>query len=368
MIHFNSHKQLVTKPIRLQDKSVLSTSLNSFFDDPVNYFNNDLNDKKIVFNRKVNQNKYIIFFSKLKPGDIKYLTRETKDKDKVYRTKFLLSKLNNSRSVSTLYTRDKFTVSRETDHNELEKIYSYFNRKRNTTKGQMNFFKDYSHTIQKNVNQALDLQTKTLKNKHKINLTNDLISQHVSKKINKPQEELLMSKTGFYRLKKEVKDDVEKDLKKKDPLPSFKWPSTLRSKDSFSTYYMNTGSLENPKWQLIIERNDKLQEQICYSNMMNKAEMKEMKSFLDNSYLHKRVGVSAYNKVRTNINNKKIMKAITIQGKDLLKIEKEITNSLKGKKYLIQSENDPDKLNPVLYEKKAQYMKLIHEEKDQPFE
>lgn len=365
MLHCRSHKQLVTKRIGSKDKSILSTSLNSFFSNPLNYFNNDLKDKKIVFNRKVNQNKYIISFSKLKPSDIKYLSREIKDKDKVYRTKFLLSKLNNNRSVSAIYTRDKFTVSRETDHNELEKIYSYFNMKKKSVKGSLNFFEDYSHTIQKNLNQVLDLQTKTLKDQHKINVTNNLISQHVSKKVNKPQEELLMSKTGYYRLKQEVKDDIEKDLKKKDPLPSFKWPSTLRNKEaSYSSYYMNTGSLDNPKWQLVIERNDKKLEQICYSNMMNEAEMKGMKSFLDNSYLHKRISVSAYNKVRNNVNNKDIMKAIAIQGKDLLKLEQEISKSFKGKKYLVESENDPDKLTSILYEKKVHYMKLIHQEKD----
>lgn len=357
----NSVKQMMTTKIKLSNNSQLKACLNEYFNNPKSYLTNKIENNTILLQSKSSKKRFFVSLNK---------TNTNKNPNtlnsKIYRTRMLMSRKSTGKNISYYSSKDSQNSQYKTiDNIEIEQIYAYFaQKKNNNSEDKVNLLKDFGKVFEKNNSPALFVQHQALIEHSKAKEMNNLLTQYISKNSKKAKEDLLMRRSGYFRYKQEIKNDIDKDIKKKEPTSILKWPSTLRNPMAFhsssisSHYYINTGSNEYPKWQFIIENNPNQGERVIMPTMLNDKEKKDILQCLDNSYLHQRVSSSTINQLKKNLIQPSLNTMI-VQGKDLLQFESELTKTMKKKKVIHRSDSEPNKLIPILFEKKIQYSNLI---------
>ena len=105
-----------------------------------------------------------------------------------------------------------------------------------------------------------------------IEKNNKKLSQYLSKKANKPPNNLLLNKIDLYRFKKEVINDLENRKPLDEKYGRFKWNISLRKPDFFKgvrdSYINLKGERFNPFWSIVIERSPKMKDLSIYTSIL----------------------------------------------------------------------------------------------------
>ena len=186
--------------------------------------------------------------------------------------------------------------------------------------------------IPKEIKKCLFLQNKKLNLQKLSEKQNIRISRYLSKKLKKPQNNLLLNKIDSFRFKKEVINEIENNKPPEEQYGNgnFKWNISLRRPDHFQgvrkSYINLKGENYIPFWSLVIERNPKQKELSIKPHILNENDINQLKRQNKNIIFGKR---NQYFKTVENLEN------LNIEGKNLYNVEykREIIDS-KNKKIL----------------------------------
>lgn len=335
------HKLSETSP---QHTNYYQKAINSLFDDPDNFFKTIYNGKQVVVGRKNPSNKDNLI--QITVGTPKVPRRSLMQ---AFKRGTLFRKSSNSfLSRSSLSSKGLHSLINNThelppnqqyvDDQDLKKIFEDY---RNIQKHNLTTSNSNSHLIRtidpklKNeLSQILDLQEKTLKTFQNESKGREKLINYLSNKLKKSSSELLMNKVSHYRIKREILNECDEEIKNQRPLPPNQWGLTLRqSPDQVSHYYLNVGSERIPRWQLFIQKPKPTKETIRNPEAEDNNEIKQIKNYLNNKYLKSKVPSKSFTKFKESA-SLNYFNALEVKGKDLLQFEQDNSKMLKGKKIL----------------------------------
>ena len=197
----------------------------------------------------------------------------------------------------------------------FNKLYQTLNEnnKIDIIKKQIQYLSTEKKIYKKELANKLASQEKTFINN--INSRNKMkqISLYMSNKLKIPNEKLLMNRTEYFRINKDLKSRLSKQMEFEYIEGVFNWEKDLKNFDPKNKY---EEIIRDPKFKIKNYPNDAF-----YS--------------LNNEYLAKRLSKKHLKKfVNTNDNIKYNINGLFIQGKNLLELEQEINKGIKGKKIL----------------------------------
>ena len=186
--------------------------------------------------------------------------------------------------------------------------------------------------IPKDIKNSLFLQNRKL-NLHKLSEKQNIhMSRYLSKKLNKPQNNLLLNRVDSFRFKKEVINEIENNKPIEEQYGKFKWNISLRRPEHFQgvrdSYINLKGERFLPFWSIVIERSPKQKElSLKPGHILNQNDINELKK--TNQSTNNRFKNNHYFKTVENLED------LNIEGKNLFNIEykREIVDS-KNKKIL----------------------------------
>ena len=186
--------------------------------------------------------------------------------------------------------------------------------------------------IPKDIKNSLFLQNRKL-NLHKLSEKQKIhMSHYLSKKLNKPQNNLLLNRVDSFRFKKEVINEIENSKPIEEQYGKFKWNISLRRPEHFQgvrdSYINLKGERFLPFWSIVIERSPKQKElSLKPGHILNQNDINELK----------KTNLSTNNGFKNNHYFKTVenLEDLNIEGKNLFNIEykREIVDS-KNKKIL----------------------------------
>ena len=190
-----------------------------------------------------------------------------------------------------------------------------------------------SEKIPEKIKQGLNLQTKKLNLMKSSELKNRKISKYLSRKSNKPQENLLLNRIDSFRFKKEIIKEMEYNKPKEEEFGRYNWNVSLRRPDNFRGIrkaYVNLSEEKyNSLWSLMIEKYPK--EKIISIKPEYTLSEGEIHSFKKQTKNLKKIKINDYkNPYFETIEN---LDNIIVKGKNLFNLEykREIIDS-KNKK------------------------------------
>ena len=146
------------------------------------------------------------------------------------------------------------------------------------------------------IKERLNLQTRKLKLIKSSELKNIKMSKYLSKKVNKPLDNLLLNRIDSFRFKKEVIKEIEYNKPtEEDQYRKFQWNISLRRPKHFREIRKSFINLSEerylPLWSLIIEKSPRLKNlSVKPDYVLSEGEIHEFQK-------------QAYNLKRININN-----------------------------------------------------------------
>ena len=329
-------KELITHKINLNEHNDIKQQIHKVFSDPNFYFSSNLNGNRIIIGKnkpskniipKIASSRKSIFFYKSKGNPIRI------SPDKKNKISFLK---NNNKDLIINDANKKYL-----DDEDLEEIYSKFeeislentlkNNKLNGKNLNEEFINDINNKLYKTVRteykHKLNFQEEVLNKKKKEEIKIKNIKKNLVKKIKRRESKLLINKSESYRKKKEIKDNIFKEIENYFQ-PNFNWIVSLRGdKDN---HYINDGTDENPFWNIVIHKKENFQK------IRNLNFLKTQHSLFKDNYLKKKLPFKNFDFLKKEIDDLNIdFSNMIIKGKKLLDFEKENSRNLKGKKYLV---------------------------------
>ena len=226
--------------------------------------------------------------------------------------KFKQNKINNSRD-------NEISISRSI--NNLNKSDDSHNNNYKKNKSDLN--KNYPYMLFNSLNYQ-NRQVKANNNRERKVIK---LSKHLSKKLNKNENDLLLNKIDLFKYKKEILRGINEENKpKEEKFGKFQWNMNLRRYQDFKglrQLHVNVNSERNPFWGIIVDRNpEHIETAVRPGYDLNQ---KEFKKFSQNQSI---------------INNKNCLNKVinlddlTVNGSDLLDLEFKREMSSKGRKVL----------------------------------
>ena len=184
--------------------------------------------------------------------------------------------------------------------------------------------------VPRDIKNILSLQNKKLNLQKLSQRKNIYMSRYLSKKLNKPQNNLLLNRIDSFRFKKEVINEMEFNKPLDEQYGKFKWNISLRRPDHFQGIRDSYINLKEdrfiPFWSLVIEKYPK-QKELCVKpgHILNENEINEFKK-------NNKINYGNNNQYFKTVEN---LEDLSIEGKNLYDIEykREIIDS-KSKKIL----------------------------------
>jgi len=183
--------------------------------------------------------------------------------------------------------------------------------------------------VPKDIKQSLNLQNRKL-TLQKLSEKNRIwMSRYLSKKIKKPQNNLLLNRIDSYRFKREVINEIENNKPIEEHYGKYKWNISLRRPDNFQgvrdSYINLKGDGFIPFWSVVIERSPK-QKELCIKPKytLTNNEINEFRKQTN------RVNSGNKNQYFKTVEN---LEDLSIEGKNLYNLEykREIIDSNKKK-------------------------------------
>ena len=193
-------------------------------------------------------------------------------KKSTFKTKFEL--IDNDR-LKMIFDSYKNTDNNFTNNNSLENDQSPRSDTNNITFMRNAYLEQRKKYIQRNtinfdinkqpqdnipndIKQRLNMQTRKLKSLKKSEIKNNKMAKYLSRKANKPQDNLLLNRIDSFRYKKEMIKEIEFNKTTDEKLGKYIWNLSLRRPPHFRGIrkaYVNLNSEKySPFWSLIIEK------------------------------------------------------------------------------------------------------------------
>ena len=337
---FKKKKQLVLQKISLeaQDNEKYKEHLDKIFSDPNQYFSNTFNGNEVVIGKRFSNKILNIPHYQSNRKSIYYLRNMRTQQS--HNSSRSVIKFNEGKSNITGKGTQLPPNKRYIDDQELKEIYDKFKeiKTENTQEQTKNselldqkMLSEFNKTGQKEMTQIFSYQEKVLKKHDSTNKSIQKISRNLSKKLKRPLDNLLMSKTENFRIKKELKDIFSKEVQERSAQPSYKWVINLRDN---SDHYINFGSIQNPKWQLMISPRA-MNETIRNPNTFLNFNHTDYNFYRKDHYLKKKVSYNTYSTFAKDMSKTANgFSKMSIKGEDLLQFEIDNSKALKGKKIL----------------------------------
>ena len=187
----------------------------------------------------------------------------------------------------------------------------------------------------------------------------------IAQRLNKKPNDLLMSKIDNYRIKKEMVNQCEEEIKSNSPLPVNQWGLTLRqTPERNNKYYINVGSPNKPRWHLFVQRPKPLKETIRHPNMLKEnIDKKEITNYINNVYLKTKLHKRSFSQLQESANADSL-NSLEIKGMDLLQFEQENSKMLRGKKILSSPECNKELRKSLVFGKDVNLPLLLKSKKN----
>lgn len=338
-------KKLILQKIDLKTNNEYNDRLNKIFNDPNCYLDSKLEGNLVIVGKR----------NQIRNNVITFQPKRSIIRRSIFLKKLNMNTLNNLDSLTLKKTLSLKSRSTNRQNNNLKENQKYIND--DELNNIYNKFKliQAEHKIKKDTNIDPDLyksiRSKSVKNKIKeifkqqedffsnskknIQEYNNL-KENISKKINRPIDKLLITKSESFRINNELKSKISNEIINKKPKPLYKWVTELRDND---IHYINVGNVRKPIWQIVREKKNKTSEIIRNPEKINNNSINLF--YKTNPYLKSQLS----NKTFKEINNseyfykKKDSIKLMIKGKNLLEFEMENSkNYLKGKKKILTME------------------------------
>ena len=283
---------------------------------------------------------------------------------------------NSFLSRSSVSTRGIQTSTKElgpnqqyVDESDLKKIYDDYRsiKKHNLTasNSNVNLLKNTDPKIKNELSQIFDQQEKSLKNFSLEQKGSNKIMKCIAQRLNKKPNDLLMSKIDNYRIKKEMVNQCEEEIKSNSPLPVNQWGLTLRQTPEHNNkYYINVGSPNKPRWHLFVQRPKPLKETIRHPNMLKEnIDKKEITNYINNVYLKTKLHKRSFSQLQESANADSL-NSLEIKGMDLLQFEQENSKMLRGKKILSSPECNKELRKSLVFGKDVNLPLLLKSKKN----
>ena len=246
---------------------------------------------------------------------------------------------------STLYkTRNKSFLS------NIKNTYNkYLESKSLLNKEQLLLEKQYQYTLDINGNalkkefaKKLASQEKALNHNKKIGNINNKMMNFLSNKLHKEKDSLILAQVDDYRIMKDIKHKLQNLIELNRPEFNYKWKNHLRN--SCDDHHYNK-----------INNNFQKEREIIRNPFSTKCRVNSVeKKFgeTEKKYIRNNIRKSDYKKFVKDLSmNNSNFNGLLIEGKNLLKCEKDLIKQIKGKKYLINynSSLQEKDINDVLY-------------------
>ena len=366
MNKFDIQRILSVRKMNREEKNYkdISKEIGDYFSSPEKYFEKnspvtigkkiyliDMNDPKLRRGKKLKTEKKMAknLFNNLVNYNNALSIRQNNDSNIINK-----SIMSNYKKGKDLDMSSKFEII---DNNRLKMIFnsyknrpkkdkSFFNDKSNassfsdsykTKVGEKNGFKNQIRF--KNANSSMDNMPYELKNSlfmqnRKLALQkltekqNIRMSRYLSKKIKKPQNNLLLNRIDSFRFKKEIINEMENSKPIDEQYGKYKWNISLRRPDNFKgvrdSYINLKGERFMPFWSLVIEKCPKQKELILRpGHSLYENEIKEFQKKSNSNSRYK----NEYFKTVENLED------LSVEGKNLYNLEykREIIDSKNNK-------------------------------------
>jgi hypothetical protein len=244
---------------------------------------------------------------------------------------------------STLYkSRNKTFLSylRNT-YNKLQEATTSLNPEQILLKKQYQYTTDITNKIiKKEFVKKLAIQEKALNHNKLHNKKDNNMMKFLSSKLNKEKKDLIFSRVEDYQIMKDIKYNLQNYIERKCPEYTYNWKTNLRNNNEDFHYYKINNNTQREK-----VRNP------CNSARRTNSSDKKFGEE-EKKYIRKNVMKNDYRKFIKDLNETKgNFKGLLIEGKNLLKCEKDLIKQMKGKKYLINYNSSllEKDINDVLY-------------------
>ena len=290
------------------------TEIDNYFDDPEDFLSPD---SKVIVGHKISispiagtcnidnrEKKY----SKLNLEKHRTKTNISYSKEK--------SRLNKtiSQAVDNNNNNIKFQVI---NNNQLKNIFDSFKEPSNINSFIMEHKlnnNNNSSILPRNISTSLITQNHYLDIKKKHENKVKKMSRYLSRRTNKKINDLLINRIDFFRMKREIFNDIENSRPLEERYGQHKWAISLRRPDNFvgiRNAYVNIRNEHNPLWVNVREKYP-LQKELSIKPGYD-LKYKDFVDFKKNQFLPE----SSFNNIKAVEN----LDDIEIKGKDLYKIE-----------------------------------------------
>ena len=296
--NYGGNRVLMVRKINPNEKSTeINREISDFFDSPDKYFQKnspvtvgkiinvyDINENQIRRKNKLKtqKNNGINLFNHLQgtlrnKNEINNILGKHHKNKANFKSKFEVIDNEKLKMIFDFYKNKDNQPIKDTSIDENQTLMSdntfmrsgYSNqRKKLYERNRDNF--TYNEFSQENVpdyiKTGLNLQTRKLKLLKLSELKNKKFSKYLSKKANKPLNNLLVNRIDSFRFKKEVIKEIEYNKPKEEEFGRFNWNVSLRKPEHFrgmrKAYVNLSEEKKAPFWSLIVEKCPK-QKNIC---------------------------------------------------------------------------------------------------------
>ena len=306
------HDPRLRRSKKLKTEKKIATHFFNNYNNELGYSKNDTSMVSNYYKTKENQ-KYLDMSSKF----------EIIDNDRL-KMIFNSYKKKNKKEISLNDKSQPSSLSESFKNHLNESERNYINTKKKYVNSSSSM-----ENLPKDIQKCLFLQSRKL-NLQKLSEKKNLhISQFLSKKLNKPQKNLLINNIDSFRFKKEVINEIENNKPIEEQYGNFKWNISLRRPEHFQgireTYINLKGEGFTPFWSVVIERSPK-QKELCVKpgHILSENEINEIKRKNKISNSGKK---NQYFKTVENLED------LSIEGKNLYNVEykREILDSKRRK-------------------------------------
>ena len=247
---------------------------------------------------------------------------------------------------STLYkTRNKSFLSNiKNTYNKNLESKSLLNKEQLFLEKQYQYTLDInSNTLRKEFAKKLLSQEKALNHNKKLGNKNNNMMDFLSNKLHKEKDSLILAQVDDYRIMKDIKHKLQNLIELNRPEFNYKWKNHLRNSCD-DCHYDKINNNDIQKEREIIRNPFSTK---CRANSVDKKFGEAEKK-----YIKKNIRRNDYRKFVKDLSmSKGNFSGLLIEGKNLLKCEKDLIKQIKGKKYLINynSSLQEKDINDVLY-------------------
>jgi len=305
--NYGGNRVLMVRKINPNEKSTeINREISDFFDSPDKYFQKnspvtvgkiinvyDINENQIRRKNKLKtqKNNGINLFNHLQgtlrnKNEINNILGKHHKNKANFKSKFEVIDNEKLKMIFDFYKNKDNQTIKDNSIDKSETLMSdntfmrsgYSNqRKKLYERNSPNF--TYNEFSQENVpdyiKTGLNLQTRKLKLLKLSELKNKKFSKYLSKKANKPFNNLLVNRIDSFRFKKEVIKEIEYNKPKEEEFGRFNWNVSLRKPEHFrgmrKAYVNLSEEKKAPFWSLIVEKCPK-QKNICIKPDYNLSE------------------------------------------------------------------------------------------------